>query len=270
MSRPIDIGRFECKYTVPVAQRQRILEVVEGHVVPDAHGDDLPNGGKGYTVHSLYLDTPRLDDLHDRLAEGKVRNRLRARTYGRPGQRQPVFLENKRKLDNWVIKHRVRVCDADAWCARAGDPSPWAHFAGRVTGRGSYAARHFVELVEEHRRRPVSVVHYMREVYQDRRPGMSKVRLTLDYHVSATADPRPVDLYAEPDVELLPPDWMVMELKFNVDRPAWMRRLCKELRLRAVPVSKFGLSVVRTRCADQVHKVRYLTPPAIRQMGWGL
>lgn len=269
MSQVEDIGRYECKYTVPLSARQYIIDLVADHVIPDPNGADIGDGAKGYLVHSIYLDTPRLDDYYERLNENKVRDRLRARTYGKPGDHAPVFLENKRKLENWVIKHRVRVCDADAWCA-SGMEKPWLHWAAKVTGRGKYAARHFARLVETARRRPVSVVHYKRAVYIDPRPGLSKVRLTMDINVCATVNPGPCDLYAPPDVDLLPPDWMVLEMKFNETRPGWMRMLAKELKLRAVPVSKFGLSVAKGVAGSKPREVRYLTPHAIRQLGWGL
>jgi len=258
-------GRYEYKYALPVSLRGRALELAGGHIGPDPHAGDLPGGLKGYRVHSLYFDTPDWRDYTDRLAERKVRNRLRVRTYGLPGGLSPVFLENKRKLMDRVVKHRVRICDSGEWlaAAAAGD-HPWREFIPKVAGAGRYGARVFSELVDDHGRVPVTVVHYEREVFQGHKRDGSRIRLTFDHNVGSTTRPHPRDIYAPSDVMLLPPDWMVMELKFDGDRPPFMRHLAREMGLRAVPVSKFGLSVCYGYRMEYPVEVRYFTPRPLR------
>jgi len=269
VARPADRGRYEYKYALPASTRDRIIEIAEPFVKPDPHGSPLDIGGTGYEVHTLYLDTPALHDYYQRMDEKRVRDRLRVRTYGRSGQQQPVFLENKRKLENWVVKHRVRVADADQWNAD-GDPRPWVRWAREVRGRGRYAAEHFVRLVEGLRRIPMTVTHYIREVYVPRINGDQKLRLTIDHRVQGSVAGGSPGLYPDPTVDLLPPDWIVLELKYNEDRPAWMRRICRALRLRAIPVSKANLSVARGMRPHAHAELRYVTPRPLRQIGWGL
>ncbi len=269
MTQPVDLGRFELKYAIPAQLRDRVLELARGHVRPDRHALDLPGGLKGYEVHSLYLDSPRLSDYRERLAEHKVRNRLRLRTYGpRASGPFPVFLENKRKLENWVIKHRVALPDdSEAYLARAGT-EPWLRSVEGIVGAGRWAAEHFVRLTSSGQRVPVSVVHYTREVFVSPDPDRPRVRLTLDHRVSAsTRNLAYNSLYQERDVALIPPDWVVMEMKFGGTKPGWMRRICRELGLRAVPVSKFGLSVAMGVAGNRYHEVRYLTPRPLRRLG---
>jgi len=262
-----DYGRHEFKYVLPLSQRDRVLALIAEFAIPDPHARARDDGRIGYHNHSIYLDTPELLDYHERLDERKLRNRLRVRTYGFPGQRQVVFLENKRKLDNWVVKQRVPVGHADAWAAWEHD-RPWIDLVREIEGRGQYAAEHFVRLVEQGRN-PVSAVHYFREAYvpRDDDPD-SKVRLTLDQEVVGTIRPDGRALYAAPDVELLPQDWMVMEMKYSADRPAWMRMLCREMGLRALPVPKYGLSVARGLRAKYKREVRQLMPGPILELGW--
>ena len=76
-----------------------------------------------------------------------------------------------------------------------------------------------------------------------------------------------MDLYAPADVDLIPPDWMVLEMKFSDTRPAWMSEIVRRLRLRAVPVSKFGLSVALGYRADHPTELRYFTPQPLRALG---
>lgn len=260
-------GRFELKYAVPVALRETILAMAEGHVHRDRHAVPLRDGTVGYEVHSVYLDSPDIEDFVDRLGERKVRNRLRARTYGPRGSRVfPVFLENKRKLDNRVVKARTRVClDAEAWC---GHPAlePWLALGEGLTGNDRFVLRDFHRLCGGGRRVPVSVVHYEREVFVDRDEDR-RSRLTLDRNVRATTrNVRVQDLFAPADVDLLPPDWMVVEMKFGGTAPGWMRQLVRELRLRAIPVSKFGLSVALGVAGGRSREVRYLVPRPVRRL----
>lgn len=269
MARPLDQGRYEYKYALPSSVRDRIVELAGPFVRPDPHANPLEIGGTGYEVHTLYLDTEDLHDYRRRLEEVKVRDRLRVRTYGQPGQKQPVFLENKRKLENWVVKHRVRVCDADTW-NESDDPRPWVAWARKITGRGRYTASHFVRLVEGMMRFPRTATHYVREVYVSRRVDQPRLRLTIDHHVQGSVVDRSPYLYPAPTVDLLHPDWIVLELKYDEDRPAWMRRICKELRLRAIPVSKANLSVARGLRPHARREVRYVIPRPLRQVGWGL
>ncbi len=269
MSQPVDIGRFELKYAVPVAQRDRILALARDHVRPDKHALDLPGGLQGYEVHSLYLDTPDLQDYRQRLAERKVRERLRVRSYGpRSAGPFPGFLENKRKLENWVIKARVALPANSEQYVASTQPEPWRQWIPAITGRGAYAAKHFERLTTNGRRVPVSVVHYTREVFVGQDPDRPQVRLTLDHNVTASTGGLGYgDLYREPHVELIPPDWMVLEMKFGGSKPGWMRHICRELGLRAIPISKFGLSVGLGVAGSRYREVRYLTPRPVRRAG---
>jgi hypothetical protein len=101
-------------------------------------------------------------------------------------------------------------------------------------------------------------------VFIARRSDQPKTRLTLDRVVTASVRPPPNGLYAEPDIALIPLDMMVLELKFDGTCPAWMRDLCCRLRLRAEPVSKFGLSVALGLRADHPREVRFVTPRTVR------
>lgn len=272
MTQELDPGRYEVKYALPFRHRQFVLDLVTDHVFVDSHASELGGplmgtGARGYNVHSLYFDTPLLDDYFDRLAERQVRDRLRVRTYGEPGQGQAVFIENKRKLDNRVIKHRALLCTAEEW-AEADAPYPWRYFLHRLEGGDRYTGTHFDRLIVGGERHPVSVVHYIREVFVGSRRADSRLRLTMDHQITATTRPDVRDLYAPGDLLIIPEDWLVLELKFDQDPPGWMRQLCRTLRLTAEPISKFGLSVAHGWRADRERELRYLTPRSIRPTIW--
>jgi len=262
MKGALEVGRYELKYVLPVRRRNEVLDLIAPYVHPDPYARPLPDGALGYHVHSLYLDTPELADYFERLERRKIRNRLRVRTYGHEGDGQPVFLENKRKSGRWVVKQRVPVCDAETWCS-ADEARPWAGLAGSICGKGEFVVRSFCQLVDGGGRVPVSVVHYRREVYLPREDRGDHVRLTLDRRVRAGVVSCARELYAPAKVDLIPEDWMVMELKFNRFRPAWMLELCRSLGVLAVPVTKFGLSIAKGRRAGRDAELRLLMPPPI-------
>jgi len=266
MKNEYEIGRYELKYLLPITSRDVVLELVAPHVRPDDHAAPLQGDMIGYVVHSLYFDTPQLTDYFERLERRRVRQRLRVRTYGTPDDRHPLFLENKRKSGKWVVKHRAPVCCASS-LVPSGGFHPWATLAASAPHCCRFAAASFCRLVDDGRRLPVSVVHYRREVLVPRSRTLSNVRLTLDYDIQATVDPAALDLFAQPDVELLPQGWMVMEMKFHQTAPGWMRALSRALGITAVPLSKFGLSVARGLRAGRHEELRALLPPQLLASG---
>ncbi len=265
MTRTEEIGRYELKYVLPVSVKAEVLSLIEPHSLPDANARPLADGSLGYSVRSLYFDTPGLDDYFDRLAEHRVRNRIRVRTYGEPGEDHPVFVENKRKCQRWVVKQRTKICHAGTWMA-ADDPAPWLSLLERRELRSSYAACHFRHLVESKGRVPTSVVHYRRQVFIDKNQEVH-ARLTLDQRINAAPGSSADDLFSAPNTTLIPDEWMVMELKFCSEPPGWMRQICRSLQLHSVPVSKYGLSVATSIRSDHPHELRFLTPPPLRRNG---
>lgn len=262
MSKP-EGGRWELKYLLPVSAREELFRVAGASIQPDPHGQVLPElGTRGYSVHSIYFDTPSLTDYTERLECRNVRVRLRIRTYGKPGDKAPVYLEDKRKFDKWVMKQRVKVGDADTWIA-SGDPKPWVTYGNQVTGKKALVVRHFLRRVEEEGRIPVSTVHYVRETFVDRDPTDSEVRLTMDHYVSSTTNPGPVGFYTPADQLLVPEGYMVLELKFNQTQPGWMRKLVRALHLQCEPISKFGLSVAYGHRRDKPDELRRVTPVTV-------
>lgn len=261
-------GRYELKYALPASRREELLQAATAWVRPDPHalslatalpGLALPDGEppRGYVVHSLYFDTPTLDGYARRLARDRVRNRMRVRTYGLPGDDAPVFLEAKRKLARQVIKHRVRVGTTRTWAA--GDPlQPWVSAVDLLAEPEASAGRRWLEILRHEGLIPVASTHYVREIYVHGRD-----RLSIDHRVRAQVRPDPLDFQREGDLPLIPEDWLIVELKFTGAEPLWMRQLVARLRLRSEPISKFALGVAHGHRADRPGELRNLVPPSV-------
>ncbi len=263
MAQKPEGGRWELKYVLPTSARAEIFRICGDNILPDPHGVLLEGlGTRGYDVHSMYFDTPRLTDYTERLESRDIRVRLRIRTYGKPGDRAPVYFEDKRKFNAWVMKQRCKVAIADDWMA-LDHPKPWVYYGEKVTGPKALIARHFLRRVEDEGRIPVSVVHYRRECFTDKDPSDSEIRLTLDHNVSSTTSPGVGDFYAPPDRLLIPEGYMVVEMKFNKTEPAWMRQLARAMHMQAEPVSKFALSVAYGLREHKPQEIRRVTPVTV-------
>lgn len=260
--RALDDGRFELKYAVLADQLAAVVDAIAGAVEPDPHADVLPSGRRGYVVHSTYFDTPDLLEYTARLSQHRVRRRVRVRTYGARGERRPVFLELKRKLDEQVIKLRAEVTDADTWQALG--ERPWEAFVDAADAEVRAMARRFTEVVRQVGLAPNVSVHYEREVFVDARADRDRVRLTIDRAITASRVSGAADLYPAPEVDVLRSDVGVLEFKFDGAEPAWMRSVTRDLGLRAEPVSKYALAVARLLRADRPLEFGHLSPMCLR------
>ncbi len=66
---------------------------------------------------------------------------------------------------------------------------------------------------------------------------------------------------------LIPQGFLVLELKFDIRKPSWMRTICSALNLVEEPVSKYGLGVAHTVRTDRLGERKYITPPTLTRSG---
>ena len=92
-------------------------------------------------------------------------------------------------------------------------------------------ARRWLQSVEEEDMHAVCHVTYVRETWVH-----GRCRLTIDHDLRAKPFPDPRQLQAHAPTPLLPPEWVILELKFNGAEPGWMRNLVQRLRLISEPV----------------------------------
>ncbi len=267
----ISTGRYEMKYALPLSQRTALLQEVLEHIGPDSNAgsfaDDLPEVAatgvcppRGYRVSSLYFDDDALSGYTSRIDGRRIRNRVRIRTYGNPGQKGPVFLEAKRKLHSRVIKHRVLATTTDVWADLNGG-RPWCNLMPLSDALNQLRLERWVDVVEETHLHPVCRVEYWRETF-----ARERLRLTLDYRVGAEPTTDSHALRGDCSVALIPRDWMILELKYDNQPPIWMRRLVAKHGLMAEPVSKFALGIARTQRLQHSADQRATTPPSIKRM----
>ena len=119
----LEVNRRELKYQLNVAQIPSIRRRLSAFLLPDEHG-----GADGYSVRSLYFDTPADSDFLDKVDGIDCRQKIRRRIYGESG---PVKLELKQKSGGFQRKRSIPVSREEAAALMAGN---WEFLLQRQEG----------------------------------------------------------------------------------------------------------------------------------------
>lgn len=235
-NRPIQ--RYEIKYllehnAVP-ALRSRLLQYMK----PDPH----MAGGDGYFNHSIYFDNHHFHfylEKHEGFLS-RIKPRLRAYRLSPTSQPTAYFLEFKNRADRTVFKERTRVSRELA--RRLLKPSS-LEFTSEIECSAVLSKFYYME--KRHGLLPQVAVLYRRSAfYSELYPGL---RITFDTRLqsswsTATDSPPPAFRYA------LPPNQLLLEIKFNDKIPNIVLRDIKAFELQQVTFSKYAICL---ECATQ-------------------
>ena len=235
----IDVSRYEYKYLVDSHQVPEVRRFLLQYCSPDSNA----YGTEWYGIQSLYLDTPGYAFYRASVDQAVERLKLRVRGYGNGSG--TVKLEIKRRIGDVISKRSLAV-----------PQDVWDHFDRTGVWRfaeTTSAALPFVGLVEQMRAAPKVLVYYERHALFSNVDDY--VRVTFDRRIqcqrmldwSLLGDPRgwlSVDEPAGADEEY---STYVLELKFKVAPPAWLRDMVLTFRLFRRGFSKYGRAVTRLR-----------------------
>lgn len=225
--------REELKYVLPTSALPALRKAIEPFTEPDPHGRGYEE--IGYTVRSIYLDSPNLLYYHEKQAHLQHRKKLRIRGYNLPTDEDIVFLEIKRKHTTRVEKDRAAVRRVDLGVMF--ETGRYAEYLCASTHAGIDAGRRFFfHLYKEHLR-PTSLVAYEREAFK----GCfdASFRVTFDRDVRGALYPELDGLFAEDDMRPAMPGYFIMEVKFATRMPAWMGQVIAEFGLMQQAASKY-------------------------------
>ena len=232
-SRPYvrDFNRFELKYLVEDGAARRFASDLEGYARSDPHSE-----GGGYSVWSVYWDSPALTFFWEKIDGEKYRRKLRFRRYGRSPD---VFVEIKQRVDRTVQKRRVRWSTehVDALFGRGDiDPDLESAVDDRVGMEALFLCRY-------HGLKPTIAVAYRRRAFvgacePDLRITFDR-RLQYDAHGLDPAHPGRSGKY------LFDPNLVVVEIKFDNRAPLWLVKLVRRHGLELTRLSKYCSAVDR-------------------------
>jgi len=242
MSYDISRSKYELKYVVPDNRMNDLRDMIAPFVLCDHYmelrrmecgcGDKL-----GYSVRSLYFDTPYYTFYHEREDGLSIRKKVRIRGYNTLSDSSIVFLEIKHKREKRVFKDRcaIRYCDLDA-LLETGDAERYVLNLQKKKqpvedcGKFLYYMR-YLNLI------PVVLVIYEREAYFGKFD--TTFRITFDKNIRGVIQPTTADLYEEKHVRYTSPGTFVLEVKFYSVYPSWMGRIVSLLGLKQQSYSKY-------------------------------
>lgn len=211
--------RYEKKYLLTPEQYAAVKRGIASWMKPDEH----PN----YTICNIYFDTENYDLIRTSLEKPVYKEKLRLRSYGVPGSRDPAFVEIKKKFDGVVYKRRVtlQAIDAVRW------------LSGRQPGDGSQISREIDWFLRFYRPEPKVFLAYDREAWAAAEVG--ELRITFDTDIRVRSND--LDLRTgDHAVPLLETDQILMEIKIPGAAPLWLTRLLSEYHVFPTSFSKYG------------------------------
>ena len=238
MAIKMQAARFEMKYIVNDAQVEGIRRYLQGRLVLDENND--PDDLSGYTVCSLYLDSPKFALYNQTLQGQKNRFKLRIRFYDNDPN-GPAFLEIKRRETEVIKKKRAAVTRQGALQVLSGG-YPKNSMLFKKNGNMD-ALDAFCRLLRTIDARGAAYVTYKREAYVS--PGSDHVRVTFDRELYGGYYKRGDELRIPSRRLGRAPDWegCVLEMKFTDRFPDWMNEVAQLFNLQRISVPKYVMCV---------------------------
>ncbi|MEO8179294.1 MAG: polyphosphate polymerase domain-containing protein [Deltaproteobacteria bacterium] len=233
-------NRFELKYILPVARCARLIDELKEQIVPDRHGGDA-----GYSVVSLYYDSPDLQCFWAKIESLKYRRKLRLRVYPEHDIREvtSAAVEIKQRINKTVQKRRLSLPleQAEALCGGSLDLAGLDRLDAQVA-QEVLALRHYLDL------QPTAVTSYLRRAFEGQHENAG-LRVTFDYHVAARMHALRVHEPARNHL-ILPEGWCIMEVKADERVPHWIASLLARHGCQLGRVSKYCAGVAKIRALE--------------------
>lgn len=221
MSTQMVFKRYEMKYLLTRAQKEKVLEAMAPYMELDKYGRS--------TIRNIYYDTDNYRLIRKSLEKPVYKEKLRVRSYRTAGPEDEVFVELKKKYNSVVYKRRIELAEQRAMEYLAGKIA--APNESQITEEIDYFLQFYKTLT------PKVFLSYEREAYYTREK--SEFRVTFDENI----------LWRETDLSLqkgaygeaiLAPGQTLMEIKTPGGIPLWMVEVMSRENIRKTSFSKYG------------------------------
>lgn len=228
--------RFELKYLINEETALLVRDFVRSYLDFDEYSVGKPN--YSYPVHSLYLDSNRLDLYWGTINGDKNRYKLRLRYYSTQAD-APVFFEVKRRVNNCIMKQRGGVRQACVPLLLKGFLPQPDHLVSKSPNQ-LFSLQNFCNLAHDIRAVPKVHIFYMREAYVS---DDDQVRVTIDRKVYGEAN---LDYAIKTEMEdpcLSFRNHVILELKYTNRFPDWFKDLVRVFGVMQCGAAKYCESV---------------------------
>lgn len=218
--------RYELKYMLTQAQKEKVLAVIQPYMKPDKYGRS--------TIRNLYYDTDTYLLIRRSIDKPAYKEKLRIRSYHQADGDSAVFVELKKKFDDVVYKRRISLPNRDAMAWLSGEQPCSQHT--QIAEEIDYVRKLYGTL------HPVVFLSYEREAYYSQ--DGSGFRVTFDDTILC----RQTELSLGSDVygtSILPEGMVLMEVKCNGGVPLWLTKVLSEEKIYKTSFSKYGTAYQR-------------------------
>lgn len=256
--------RSELKYVLPNSSLPSMRRAIEPFMDLDGHCRGREE--EGYTVRSVYLDSPDLRYYHEKHAHLQDRMKVRIRGYDQPEDDAEVFLEIKRKFNSKIAKERAPVSYGAV--RPLFESGRYADYIRGSSSRALDTGRRVLYHVHRDRLGPTCLVVYEREAFEGRFDRT--FRITLDRNLRGAICPGLDGLFCDEGMREVLPGFFILEIKFNTRMPAWTRQIIAAFGLIQCSASKYCLCVDRfDRRLHSKVSVIAAPPPIVATNGVG-
>ena len=227
--------RLEYKYLISNSILPHLRQDLLPYVDYDKH---LDNGKQEYTVRSIYFDNRKLDYYYEKIEGIKVRKKLRIRGYNFVKGKNLVFLEIKKKCDNYIYKNRSPLHFEDLnQLFECGDIEKFISEKYSNDQSIDDGKRFFYHFINKSLR-PINLVVYDREAFTCKFDN--RLRITFDKNLRHLPFPAVSDLYLD-DYHLYKVliNHSILEIKFNKNKPVWLQNIITKYGLTRSSLSKY-------------------------------
>lgn len=221
MSYQANFKRYELKYLLTRQQKYRLMQLMQPYMALDRFGRSV--------IRNLYYDTETFRLVRNSIEKPFYKEKLRVRSYGKPGPKDQVFVELKKKYDGVVYKRRIALPQNEAMEWLAGEAI--ISRPSQIQQEIEYFCRHYETL------QPAVFLSYEREAYYSR--DDSDFRVTFDENILARRQELTLDagIWGTP---LLGKGTVLMEIKTSGGFPLWMAKFLSEEHIYKTSFSKYG------------------------------
>jgi len=225
--------RYELKYRIRESKARAIARYIQSYIAADQYSRKRPD--YQYPISSLYFDSNEFHLCCETIEKKANRFKLRVRCYD-DNPDSPCFFEIKRRLNMVIMKDRARVSKTSF---------PDIIQAHRIPEdlhkKDIEILRQFMLYVKMLQAHPVVLVRYMRQAFED--DSSNRVRITFDRELSFKPVNSPVLMLNGSGWQRIPMDFVILEIKFSNQYPAWLSDMVKIFDLKQTAMSKYVSSV---------------------------
>lgn len=220
-------NRYEKKFLVKEEQYNEVIKRLEEYMIPDGYSKD----GGFYSISNIYYDTEDDELIRKSIERPIYKEKLRLRSYGKPGLQDEAFIEIKKKFKGNVNKRRITLplCEAVDYLDR--DIIP------KSVDPESQIFKEIQFMRQRYKLIPKVYLSYDRRAYFGKED--KEFRVTFDTNIQARRTE--LDLTAGAyGMYLLPEGYWIMEIKVLQGMPMWLTQMLSELKIYKTSFSKYG------------------------------